>query len=167
MSAYPCVDDNHRYSGCIGVAACAALGTAKCWDGRRLLVQVETLGPAPREVKEVAYQHGTPCASCVHAVEEPDADRPRLADGRYHDERLFTCELGRWFGLASLYQLNNHRMPLGPEAKNGCDQYEPTAELRPELVRQREADVQRSRTRRRLLREARAQADCKPWSGTL
>jgi len=145
-AGFPCLVRG-SYSGCIGTAPCAALGTPRCWTGHTLAPSAP--GALLYEVKTSTYQSRTPCATCEHAIEMPGISRPPLNDGEYSDARLFTCAQGHWFGLSSLHQLHNHRMPLRADVQDGsCPDYAATHEMRPELLQQRQADAERARRRR-------------------
>jgi hypothetical protein len=146
---FPCLDGLSTYTGCVGRDACASLGTRACWTGESL----SAFGCREIEVKGLSYRRDAPCATCAHAVEVPSASRPRPTDGEYSDERLFGCDQGQWYGLASLHDLNSHRLPLRAGVGPDCEAYSPAPDLRPELLRQRQADANRSRQRRQKQRE--------------
>ena len=151
---FPCLD-GHRYSACIGLAACWA---ERCWNGRRLR-------PAPdgphadsydRPLKVLRYT-ASDCPTCIHAVDLQPEGELRSAGGRLIT-RWTVCELGLWAGPASLYNLLNHRAPV--RHPGHCPDYQstPPERMRPELRRQRIADQARARARRARLRAARVAA---------
>lgn len=142
---WPCLSEHNDYAGCVGLAACAALGTVTCWSGHHLAVDGERLLYEVRVTRYTSAQ----CATCANVLEVPQP----AAGG--DDRQLVMCGAGLWIGTCSIYSLHNHRIPLKPEARPPCPCYAPAEELRPELVRQREADKERERARRQRARTAR------------
>jgi hypothetical protein len=151
---FPCLD-GHLYSGCMGPAKCPA---ERCWNGRRLrLSATEVRADAfDRPLKVLRYT-ASDCPNCAHAVDlRPDCEM-RSPGGRLI-KRWTICELGLWAGPASLYNLLNHRAPV--KRIGHCPSFaeRPAEQMRPELVRQREADRIRAAKRRERLRHAQAGA---------
>jgi len=147
---FPCLD-GHTYSGCLG----ANCPVERCWNGRRLrplngAVRADTFDRPLRVLRYTASD----CANCVHAVDLHVEGEMRSAGGR-RMRRSTLCELGLWAGPASLYNLLNHRVPRRYVGRCESFQARTRQQMRPELLRQREADQARSRARRDRRREAR------------
>ena len=152
VGQWPCLGELSTYRGCVGLRACAAQGTVKCWSGHYLATAGERL------LHEIRVDRYTPaqCATCANAVDAPEA---RRHSGRLTDTRLVACTAGLWTGLCSVYNLHNHRIPLKPAGDPPCPRYKPAPELRPELVQQRRQDAARSeRLRQRKAAECVATA---------
>lgn len=147
---FPCLD-GHAYSGCVGLERCPA---ERCWSGRRLRSPhgSRRADAFDRPLKVLRYM-ASDCANCRHAVDLEVQGELRSAGGRAI-KRWTMCELGLWAGPASLYNLLNHRAPL--KRLGHCPDFAdtPPEQMRPELVRQREADRARAQARRARLRAA-------------
>jgi len=141
---FPCLD-NHAYHGCVGLDCCPA---ERCWNGRRLhAAEGAVCADAFDLPLKVVRYTASDCPNCQHAVDLRVEGEMRSAGGRLV-ERWTICERGRWAGPASLYNLLNHRAPV--KQLGHCPSFleTPREQMRPELLRQREADRQRAQARR-------------------
>lgn len=146
---FPCLD-GHRYSACVGPSVCPV---ERCWNGRRLHVGGLVRADSFDRPLDVRRYTASDCPNCRHAV-DLDVDGELRSNGGRLITRWTVCELGLWAGPASLYNLLNHRAPV--KSIGHCPHFEdtPMDDMRPQLLRQREADRQRARARRAELRQA-------------
>jgi len=157
---FPCLD-GHRYEGCVGLELCSA---ERCWNGRRLrssgLVRADAFDKPPR----VQGYVGSGCGNCRHAVDLQVDGELRSAGGR-RIGRWTICDLDLWEGPASLYNLINHRAPM--KVPGPCPSFvdTPSELMRPEIVRHRQVDRERSQARR--LRRRRTPSPEQPRGGSL
>jgi len=147
---FPCLDDSHLYSGCLG----AGCPIDRCWTGRRLRTSGGPVRPDAydKPLKVLRYT-ASECAACKHAVDLMVGAGMRSAGGRTI-KRWTICDQELWASPASLYNLVHHRAPkkiVGP-----CPSFTatPPAQLRPEVIHKRKQDLARSRARRARVKEA-------------
>jgi hypothetical protein len=142
-SRFPCLDAFRHFTGCVG-AACTA---PKCWTGRTL-----TSSPfdGQKEISK-APRRKNPCATCAHVVDVPGVDR-RRGSSKY--ATLVGCDAGQWYGLVSIYNLLDRRVPLRESVELPCDSYVEATDLRPQVLAKKQADSARAARRREALRQA-------------
>ncbi len=135
----PCLDDSHRYTGCVGIASCTAF---RCWNGRRLRAPEADSLPVDRFDVPVRVERYTACQcpTCGNAV---DLDGDLASPGGRKIERWTTCREGLWLGPVSIYNLVHRRVPL--KAVGPCERFSPAPEMRPEVAKKRAEDRERTR----------------------
>jgi hypothetical protein len=117
---FPCLDERHGYTGCIGYEQCAVL----CWASR----------PQERQaVVRVEQASSAPCRTCLYAREV--YGDVAILNGR--QVRLIECRLGFWHGRAPVGDFLQGKIPVNVDLP--CPGYVETDAVQPALARARGA----------------------------
>lgn len=136
--AYPCVEADLTYTGCLGEAC--PLQT--CWSGAATPGHLASLRQRlhPGDWAQVP---GALCPGCAHVAPAPVA-------GRQEDPApLLRCGRGRWVDAINGLALVRRRIPAEVPAELAvCPDFAPTSALRPEVARYRQENAMRVRAHR-------------------
>ncbi len=122
---FPCIDDNNKYTGCLG-AACQA---KTCWAGRLVPSAVHSQDGPPSPSLQ---RRGAQCHACALATD--------TAEG------TVTCAAGHFDRPISLSGLIRKRIPECVPLP--CSDFEAAETVRPEVLRYRQLKSERAAERR-------------------
>ena len=126
---FPCMQDGHHYTGCIGYDQCHVL----CWS------------PRPREreaVVRVAERTGGPCRDCMYAREV----RGEVATLNGRQVRLMECRLGYWHGRTTITDFVANKIALNVVLP--CPGFDETDMPHPAVERMRRSAARRRKEAR-------------------